>query len=257
MTRFYIYGSDARWDQLALFLAEKGEVLREGAPREKGDVLIFPFNIKEEEVLERILSAPEGTRLFLWRVTDAERSLAEKKGDALYALGEDRILRAQNALATAEGCLASVLSSRDRTLFGETVLVCGFGHCGSAIARLFWLCGCEVYVYSRAHGRQLAEAEGFNTLSTLHTRRAAMFSLVLNTVPAPIFPEEVLRQFSSGTDLYQIASGDSGVDEAFCREKGIRVIPLPALPARFSPRSEAELLEEIILEQCGEVAPWQ
>ena len=258
MTRYYIPGSDERWELLAGMLREKGEVFREGAPGAGEEAaVILPYKKTQEEITASLLSYPEKTRVFVWTAGEEARLIAKKRGIFLYALGDDRILRAQNARATAEGCLASVLETRDRTLFGESVLVCGFGHCGSAIARLFWLCGCEVTVFARERGRRLAEAEGFSTISTLATRRVSEAGLVINTVPAPLFVFPAAEYLAAGCFVYQVASGACGLDEAFCREKGIRLVPLPALPARFSPRSEAEVLEEYILERCGEVPPWQ
>ncbi len=259
MTRFIILGRDARWDRLAALLEEKGRVLRERAPGEAGErsVTVFPFNAGEEEICAALADMAPGDAAFVWQKTEKEKETAKARGAGLFACGDDRIYRAQNALGTAEGTLARVLEERDRTLSGEAVLVCGYGHCGSAIARLFWLCGCEVFVFARARGRREAEADGFNTLPSLFSQECAAFDIIINTIPAAVFPPSILEGFSEGASFFQVASGGSGVDEAFCRARGIAYHALPGLPARFSPQSEAEALAEFILDQSGEAKVWR
>ena len=248
-------------DRIASEQAAPGHAAPEQAAPERTSgerrVTVLPFSAGADEVLRAVEASAPGDLVFAWQPGERERAAAKEREVFLFGCGEDRIYRAQNALATAEGCLAEVLQSRDRTLSGEAVLVCGYGHCGSAIARLFWLCGCEVFVFARARGRREAEADGFNTLSSLFSQECAAFDLVINTIPAAVFPPSILEKFSEGCEFYQVASGNSGVDEAFCRAKGIRYRALPGLPAKYSPQSEAEILAELILDKTGEVKAWR
>ena len=262
MKRFFILGQDARFARLAEKLSQSGKVYRaieagSTAPGKNQNIIVFPFGQTESEIMDILSPLDEIHTVFVWQAGEKLENLCRKKGCRLFSCAADEAYRAANARATAEGAVASVLAKTDSLLAGECVLVCGYGNCGRELARLFWLCGCEVFVYSRARGRKAAEEDGFNTLSTLETPQLAMFDFVLNTVPGPIFPVSVLENLREGSAFFQIASGTSGINAAFLKQRGVAYVPLPGLPAVFAPESEAEALAALITEKCGEVKKWQ
>lgn len=264
MTQFFLLGSDARFSRLAEKLSQRGRVFREigaanGAENEGSNrnVYVFPFRQTEAEWINMLSPLPKNGFVFVWQAGAALKRLCEEKNFQLTEYAADKIYRAENAKATAEGALASVLTKTESLLAGECVLVCGYGACGQELARLFWLCGCEVFVFSRARGLKAAAEDGFNTLSSLSTPRLAMFDVVLNTVPEAIFPASVLENFREGSFFFQIASGTSGIDTQLLKKREVSYVPLPGLPAIFAPQSEAEALEALILEKCGEGSQWQ
>lgn len=230
-------------------LAEKAEAAgfeiltyENDPPTEKG-VVFIPFGAKEETLLTVFRAVPEKSLVFAGKSTpEAIRLAKEKKLRATFLLEEERYL-IKNAQHTAEGVLAEIISKTDRRLDDLCVLVYGYGNCGSAIARLLWLCGCEVWVWSRARGQALAQRDGFN-LFPAPNEGLGMFDCVVNTVPDPVFSAEFLSTMQKDAFFFQIASGFSGIDAEKAENSGIRFVPLHGLPGKYEPASEADAIWE-------------
>ena len=72
------------------------------------------------------------------------------------------------------------------------------------------------------------------------------FELIVNTVPAPVLPEPLLRELRPGTLLLELASAPGGFDPAAAEGLGLRVLRAPGLPGKTAPRTAAELLRESV-----------
>ena len=72
------------------------------------------------------------------------------------------------------------------------------------------------------------------------------FSYIFNTVPARVMGEERLSQIRPDAVLIDLASAPGGLDYAFCAQKGINAKLCGGLPAKYSPKSAAELLLQVI-----------
>ncbi len=248
MDHFFILGTDPRYDRLASLVSEQGgTVFRTGRSIDRPAVWIFSLNAEENTVLTALEHATTGSLVFLGRKSPDLQCFCLDRGLVLLALLEDEIYLERNALATAEGTLAEVIRETDRTLPELCVLVCGYGHCGKALAHLFWLCGCEVWVFSREGSLKRAEEDGFNAYRG-KKKNLSMFDLILNTVPAPIFDNDCLSSLSPGTHFFQVASGLSGISPQRLEEKGVFFHPLPGLPGRYASQSEAEAIFDFLKE---------
>lgn len=246
---FFVLGQDRRYELLAAELSQYGTVFRDGdAGEEKGEaekIYIFPMLAQDEDVF-RALSGEGKRKAIFGAATQGQKEFCRNKKIPFLALLEEEVYLAQNALATAEGTLSEAIRLSEENLASQTVLIVGFGHCGSQIARLFALCGCEVFVFSRERGMKKALREGFS-LFLPESGRLGMFDLVINTAPGDIFSEEMIPSFSPNALFLQVASGKAGFEaEKFCTLHR-RYTALPGLPGRFSPKSEAEAIERLIL----------
>lgn len=239
--------SDARFVRLACLAREDGaEVLEYTDPpcTEKA-VHVLSLGADEAEILKTLQHASPGSVVLTGRAAPALREYAREKKICLRALLEEERYLIQNSIITAEGVLAELIRNTDRRLSEQCLLVYGYGNCGQEIAKLLWLCGCEVWVWSRERGQRLARYDGFNVYHA-PTLGLGMFDGVINTVPAPVFPLSHLSTLRSGSFFFQVASGFSGICPEEAEQLGIRFYPLHGLPGKFAPASEADAIWEII-----------
>lgn len=242
MKHFFILGTDPRYDRLADLISERGgTVFRTKKSLSCPAVWIFPLSAEEKTILSTLDHAAKGSLVLVGRKSPELELFATNHKMSLLALLEDKTYLEKNALATAEGTLAEVIRETDRTLPEMCVLVCGYGNCGKALSRLFWLCGCEVWVFSREESLKRAEEEGFNAFRG-PKENLSMFDLILNTVPSPIFDDAFLSTLAKGAHFFQVASGLSGIPPQNLEEKGVFFHPLPGLPGRYASQSEAEAI---------------
>lgn len=246
MKPIYLPRSDARLQHLARIAQQEGcPILTK--PSHEATVCLFPPSAKAEEILPEMERAPRGG---LFVVGKKEGRLIQKAQEKLLSLlsllDEERYL-ASNSRITAEGVLAAVIEKTSLSLSQLCVLVYGYGNCGRAIARLLWLCGVEVWVWSRAKGQMCARNDGFNVFHA-PTLGLGMFDCVIGTVPEAVYPPSLLSTMPSGSTFFQVASGTSGIDEALLAAGGVSFVPLPALPAKVAPESEAEVIWSILKE---------
>jgi len=239
--------SDPRFLLVSEALRERGyPEIQNNDKSGKKRLSLFSPRADHEEICKAIKDAAPGSIALVGRASTETKAFCQENKILLIPLLEDKRYLSENAIATAEGVLAEAVLKCDRILSQLCVLVCGYGNCGKEIARLLWLCGCEVWVYSRERGEKKAAEDGFNTVNSLKDG-VAISDLVINTVEAPIFPPAVLDAFPSGCRLFQVATGFSGLCAEELSRRGVLFYPLPALPARCAPLSEADTILSILL----------
>ncbi len=240
MDEVYILGTDGRFSAIERLCRERGLTCHR-EPREKRGLYLLPLGARDEEILQIARKAKRGSVLFAGRASEKTKTALKEMGLSLFCLLEEELYLEKNSSATAEGTLSEVIRSTDRLLSEACILICGYGHCGRALARLFWLCGSEVWIFSHEGSMKRAKEDGFN-LYHAPGDRMGMFDLVINTVPAPLLTEAFCRGMRQGTKLFQVASGLSGADPEALAKQGIQWVPLPSLPGRFAPETEAETI---------------
>ena len=233
------------------YLAEKAKkygyeiFTYEKIPPKTDGVFFLPFSFREEELLTAFEPIPAGSHVFCGKGTESVKKMAKEKNFRITFLLEEKRYLMKNARHTAEGLLAEIITKTERRLDDLCLLVYGYGNCGSAIAKLLWLCGCEIWVYSRERGQALAKEDGFNIFPA-PDKGLGMIDGVINTVPDPIFSEKILSTMQKESYFFQVASGNSGIDAKQLEELGIYFVPLHGLPGKYTPLSEADaILDEI------------
>ncbi len=189
-----------------------------------------------------------------------------KEGGAAYV----------NAAATAEGAVAEAILSGKEILCGKKMLVMGYGRCGQVLAQRLCALGGKVTVYEKnpeklaiaqAFGLEAAEAEnesegceaGTVTISSCSVASErpqtggkltgefwGQFAYIFNTVPERVLGPERLSQIRHDAVLIDLASSPGGLDYAFCAQNGMNAKLCSGLPAKYAPKSAAELLFHII-----------
>ena len=151
-------------------------------------------------------------------------------------------------LPTAEGAVQLALEELSSTLHGAQVLILGFGRVGRLTAHRMAALGARVTVAAREYGELAwAAAYGCGTvgLEDLNWELGA-FSLIVNTIPAPVLDEKRLAWVNPDAYLLDLASAPGGIDRTAARARGLRVTQAPGLPGRTAPVTAAAAIRDAV-----------
>ena len=153
-----------------------------------------------------------------------------------------------NGWITAEAVIAEVLQLGEYSIYGQKILVTGYGCCGQKIAKLLARLGAEVTVVARrAEVRNLAKKDGFMALSFEEMLKALLdVSTVINTVPAHVLTEDVIRRMPKHSLIIDIASKPGGTDFEAAKRYGVTAKLALGLPGIYTTSSSALLLKNAI-----------
>lgn len=166
-----------------------------------------------------------------------------------YDFMQDEEVALLNAIATAEGLIAEMITREPENLHGKSCLILGFGRCGKILAHK--LKGLDVKVTISARNPEdlaLAFAHGYQTilLQQLHGRWK-QYPYVINTIPRKMIQKEQLEIMDQNTSIYDIASGSGGVNIKAASQMDIKIVNCPGLPGRYAPKTSAKILADCIL----------
>ena len=199
--------------------------------------------------LEQILSCAAGhTLVFGGRIGPELWEALRRRGLTGFDYLEREELAVLNAAATAEGALALLLDELPITLSGARILVVGSGRISRALRSRLLALGSEVTVSARRPA-ELAwiQAEGGRPLPSAELGGAlAGFDAVVNTVPARLFGEEMLRRLGRETLLIDLASRPGGVDFEAAARLGVRAVWALSLPGKTAPVTAGRIIGQTI-----------
>ncbi len=283
-----VLGGDKRQAALAVFLAKKGfYVCTYGLPKEllagyatvedsfdkavdnaKAFILPLPVSgdgiylncplLKEKAPeINEILGKAGSREVLGGRFSPRIRDKAEKLGVKLTDYFDIEELKIRNSVLTSEGALSVAMNRLEVSLFGSKSAVIGYGRLGKTLAPMLKSMGSDVTVAARRDTDiAWARAYGFDTLkikldtdgiSTLKNLRHG-YDVIFNTAPSWVLDRGVLKGFSHGTLIVDLASAPGGIDPAAAKEEGIEVITALSIPGKYAPVSAGQLIGEYIIE---------
>ncbi len=153
-----------------------------------------------------------------------------------------------NAYITAEATVAEVLRYGAYSIQGQKVLVTGYGCCGLRIAKVFSALGADVTVAARRKEvRAQIQQDGYKACDFIEIKDIiGEMHTVINTVPAMVITEELIRRMSSQCLIIDIASKPGGTDFEAASRHGITAKLSLGLPGIYTTTSSAELLKDAI-----------
>lgn len=243
---FLVYGEDERQQYLKEILKEKGYAVEDAKDASAGffDVILLPLAETEMYFGKYADSFRPGQFVFGCNFGKKAAEFAKSTKLCLVDYMKEEGVAEKNAVAAAEGILAEAIAGMKKNLCGSRCLVYGYGRCGSAVAERLLALKAEVAVTEKVSARRkLAEAAGF---SLNLDGNPADCELIINTVPEPVLDAGMLEKCREDVLILDLASKPGGVDFAFCQERGIRAKLCPGLPARYAPKTSAEILAEVI-----------
>ncbi len=153
-----------------------------------------------------------------------------------------------NAVPTAEGALQIALEETPCTLFGQKVLVTGYGRISKVLSRLLRAFGADVTVCARKHS-DLAwiSINGHTALNISDLNEfVGEFDIIFNTVPSLIFCKEILSKLKRDCLLIDLASKPGGVDVNASKELGVKTIWALSLPGKVAPLTSAQIIHDTV-----------
>ena len=153
-----------------------------------------------------------------------------------------------NADITAEATVAEVLRLGARSIAGQKMLVTGYGCCGMRIAKILKKLGADVVVAARRESvRAQIVSDGFRACDFIGIKDViGDVQTVINTVPAMVITEELIRKMSTESLIIDIASKPGGTDFEAASRHGITAKLSLGLPGIYTTTSSAELLKDAI-----------
>lgn len=153
-----------------------------------------------------------------------------------------------NGWITAEATIAEVLQYSEYSLYGQKVLVTGYGCCGEKIAKIFAKLGAKVVVVARrSQVRQQAQKDGFYAIGFEELQKELVeVGAVINTVPALVLTEDCIRRMPRSSLIIDIASKPGGTDFEAAKRYGVKAKLALGLPGIYTTSSSALLLKKAI-----------
>ena len=191
---------------------------------------------------------PIGSLLLGGMLPSIVKSYAAEHGIVTYDYYNSEELQIKNSVPTAEGAIAECILRMPMTVAGMRVVVAGYGRCGRTLATRLKLLGAEVFVVARSvKDLSWASVDGCIPIPLSEYREYPVNAdVVFNTIPIRIFDNELLGLLSKDTVIFELATGNAGVDMELAEEMHIKVVPLPSLPGTTSPRRAGEIICSVI-----------
>ncbi len=170
-----------------------------------------------------------------------------------YDFMKSEALAYYNAEITAEGMLCEVLKNTPFTIQNKSILILGYGKCGTILAHKLDALGCQVSVCElSAERRELASSFGLQAFSPFHLQSfLPSFSVIINTVPSLILSRDTFTNLSPDVFLFDLASPPGGIDFEAAKEQNIPVFHCLGLPGKIAPLSAGEAIAKNILERIS------
>lgn len=149
-----------------------------------------------------------------------------------------------NSIATAEAAAAIAILHFPDNLQGCPCLITGYGHCAKALARCLYQLNATVTIAARSsYARKEAKLNGFHVIDLFDLKSyLASFSILFNTIPAPVFSKDMVMECQFSTLYLELASTPGGLADPSCAKERLSIISCPGLPGRFAPFASAKAI---------------
>lgn len=203
----------------------------------KDDYMMTLRGIEVKCPIEFFSMLKEDGVLIVGNMTKKLKELPYKKID----LNEmDQFIQANSKL-TAEGVLYLLLDNTNSGLLDLQVDLIGYGHSGQAIYEILKRLGVRVRVIRR---KITDESQDF--INVEHYQTLKPYPIIINTSLTNIIDDSMIKKMDENLIINLVRS--SSFNEALLRQRYCRVVQAGPLPALFSPKSAARILEDTLIE---------
>ena len=157
----------------------------------------------------------------------------------------------KNAHITAEATVAEILKYSAYSIYGQKIIVCGYGRCGKSVADLLAAMGAKVTILARsAKARQMARGNGHEAVDFSYGPEEVYGArTIVNTVPAQVIREPMIQEMHKDTVIIDIASRPGGVDLVAAERQEIKVVAALGLPGIYTTKSSAKVFADAVISQ--------
>lgn len=153
----------------------------------------------------------------------------------------------KNNVLTAEGAIASAISSTDFPLWKSDILVIGYGRLGKILTdRLSGFCPHLTVSARKNRDFAFIEAIGADYIKTSEIKNARKhFDMVFNTVDIKL-DEDTAKQLS-GAYFFDLSSSGGFLGDTI-QHYDIKYSKLPSVPAKTAPAAAGKIIAETVIE---------
>ncbi len=187
--------------------------------------------------------------IFGGKIDAATMKIFNKCGIKTVDYFEREELNVLNAVPTAEGAVQIAMEEMASTIYGQKVLITGFGRIAKVLVKILNGLGADITVTARKYS-DLSWAEIYGC-KAVHTSALedilSEYDLIFNTVPAVILDEECLKHIKNDSLITDLASKPGGVDFDTAGKLGLKVVWALSLPGKIAPVTSGEIIACTIL----------
>ena len=214
-----------------------------------GEYINAPFSSRKIAASELIPHIKNGGIVFGGKFDDISQKIFINSGIETIDYFDREELNVLNAVPTAEGAVQIAMEETASTIYGQNILITGFGRISKVLIKILNGMGANVTVTARKYS-DLAWAEIYGCKS-VHTSSLHecidKFDIIFNTVPAVLFDEYMLNKLRKDTLMIDLASKPGGVDFDIAGKLGLKVIWALSLPGKVAPVSSSEIIAGTVL----------
>lgn len=217
-------------------------------PAAVGGLLRTPFGCVPLPVDAVAAAIPRGVRIFGGALNLQLREALAAQGLYAVDLLSDEALTIRNASITAQCALRLLSEQLPHCIAGHRVLILGAGRIGKLLGLQLKALGADVTVAARSPAdRAWCAALGLATADIADLSAILLLSpIVVNTVPARILDDRLLRHLPHGALLLELASAPGGFDAVHAESMGLHPVHGGGLPGKYAPQSAANAIAETI-----------
>lgn len=202
----------------------------------------------KEKLKQELTNCKGPLTVFGGAMTEEWRLFLEKNGIVYWDFMKLPEVVEENGWITAEATLAETLVHGNYSVRNQRVLVLGYGCCGEKIAKVFSALGAKVTVAARrSEVQQQIASDGYVAVKMEDlTEVVEAMDTIVNTVPAMVLTEEVIRNVRQNALILDIASKPGGTDFKAAEKYGLSARLTLGLPGIYTTISSAEALKDAI-----------
>ncbi len=250
----YFIKDDKRLHYAEEYLKDQGFTFAEAlAAPEALDFIVFPLfgKVDTAEYNDSFFSRLKKEIIVFSGVSnDYLAGQCQTRGWPYYPIMIEEGIKAKNAIPTSEGVIAHLLYHRNKTIFGSSILVSGYGIVGSDLAGRLQALGAQVYALVRNSTKESYAWRGGITPVYLQDIGKHRFDVVINTVPAEVFTNGMLDQLK-GAMMVEIASAPYGFSMEYAKTLNPDSVLLPGIPGKLAVKSAGEILGQYIYQKLS------
>ena len=203
--------------------------------------ILLPVPCDEKTLQQAYEEAPAGSLILGGNLPAAFVKCCQERGLHIYDYMKSSAVAIWNAVATAEGAICEAIRHSPYNLYQHTCLVMGYGRCGKVLADRLTNLGATVIISARS-SEKTACAEVSHCLNLTESTDLSTCQWLFNTVPAPIVGKSLIDRLPDTAVIIDLASAPGGCDLTYCAQKGLDAALYPGLPAKYAPKSSAEII---------------
>ncbi|MDD3428789.1 MAG: dipicolinic acid synthetase [Oscillospiraceae bacterium] len=252
---FAVVGHDGRQQAAGVYLQEKGYQVYSADEVHLADYILLPMPLSSDNIsLAQLLKAAKpGAIAFAGKVSSEAKNVAADAQIEIVDYLEREELAVLNAIPTAEGALEILLRECRHTLWGNRVLVLGYGRIGKLLCKNLVGIGAVVTVAARtAEARAMAQGFGCGAIDFLALNQLSDYPAVVNTVPKMVLGARQLVSLPKGAFVLDLASDPGGVDFKAAEMLHIKTQHALSLPARCAPQTAGGFVAQTVLQILSE-----